>query len=99
MTTKLKGNWTVALEKLKPEYGKELEDELAKALQEEIDWEIMCDLMKSIGWTQVEIDRPSTEDILVWCEKNLKGKYKVHSYVWMFERPEDATWFTMRWSS
>jgi hypothetical protein len=56
-------------------------------------------LMKSIGWTQIEIDRPSTEDILVWCEKNLNGKYKVHSYTWMFERAEDATWFTLRWSS
>jgi hypothetical protein len=76
-----------------------LADEMAKALADEIDWEIMCELMKSIGWTQIEIDRPSTEDILVWCEKNLNGKYKVHSYTWMFERAEDATWFTLRWSS
>ncbi len=84
--------------KIKNELHPDLESELAKALAEEIDWEIMCDLMKSIGWTRVEIDRPSTADILTWCSDNCKGKFKGRSYVWMFERAEDATWFSLRWS-
>ena len=99
MTKILQTTGRVTYEKVLSEVHPELADEMAKVLQEEIDWEIMCELMSSIGWVQVEIDRPSTEELTEWCHKNLKGKFRGRNHTWMFERAEDATWFTMRWSS
>ena len=98
MTKILQTTGRMTYEKVISEVHPELADEMAKALQEEIDWEILCELMKSIGWTEVEIDQPSTTDIVAWCTDNLKGKFNNRNYVWMFERAEDATWFTMRWA-
>lgn len=95
----LTAKWTVDLEQGDIEIG----EAAAKILQEEIDWEVMCDLMKSMGWKVVELNwSHTTEDnaheIKEWCRKNLKGHYKARGRTWIFENEQDANWFSLRWS-
>ena len=101
----LTANWTIVPEtKL---HGVELEGELAyamaTAIAEEIDWEILCDLMAQVGWHKVTASTQySTDDYTVikeWLNENIKGDYKCRFNTWIFERSEDAMWFTLRWSS
>lgn len=85
---------------------KNLEDQIleqqAKILQEEIDWEIMCSLMKDIGWTHVETtwDMQSIEgayELKEWCKKHLKGHHKGRGRNWLFELEKDAIIFALKW--
>lgn len=96
--------WTVELkEDSNPQYGADVEDEVARILQEEIDWEILCDIMVRAGWTKVETTwevKPVEEiyELKVWCDTNLTGHRKGRGKVWLFEKAEDAEWFMLRWS-
>ena len=85
-----------------------LEDELAaemsKQIQEEIDWEVMCELMKEVGWTKIKMNWPhlmSEQDayeIKEWCKENLTGNYKGRAKIWVFELAKDASMFALRWA-
>ena len=85
-----------------------LEDEMAKELSremaEEVDWEIMCDIMKQLGWTEVKISWPKNmsetvaHKIKEWCRHNLTGNYKGRGQNWIFENSIDATMFVVKWS-
>jgi hypothetical protein len=80
-----------------------LEDEMTKILQQEIDWELMSDLLtKSIThkWTEVQLKDPlPTGEFDKW-KHNLKGAHHVHysGTIWLFEMTEDAEWFTLKWA-
>ena len=41
-----------------PDLQKELMEKIAKDMAEDIDFEVMCGLMKDIGWTQIKISWP-----------------------------------------
>lgn len=74
-----------------------------KSLQEEIDWGIMCDLMKEVGWTHIETtwDMRSIEEayeLREWCKKHLKGHHKGRGRNWLFEKETDAVVFALRWT-
>jgi hypothetical protein len=81
------------------ELGAELADAMSNAMAEEIDWQILVDLMTQVGWHKVEA--PTDGNLLVtdWVQENIKGRYKNRFDTWIFERSEDAVWFTLRWSS
>lgn len=81
-----------------------LEEEIANSLAEElrrgIDNELMADMMVACGWTKVRtsvliVVPTDRED---WCKENCIGAWKKLDYNWLFERVEDATMFTLRWS-
>ena len=84
------------------ELHEELEAELAKVLQEEIDREVLFDLLVECGWTRIELPSKwlpiSGVEIHEWRQKNLKGKWKGHENTWLFEKSEDAVVFALRWS-
>jgi hypothetical protein len=84
-------------------HGVELGDELAiamsQAIAEEIDWEIMCDLLSQAGWQKVKAPTDGNPLVTDWVQENVKGRYKNRFDIWIFERSEDAVWFTLRWSS
>lgn len=93
---KLKASWTVEL----------LQDvdnnaDIAKQLQEEIDRRIIWGVRKAVGWQEVKLPYPIygvTKNIInKWCSENLKGSFEGYRENWIFELPEDATWFTLRW--
>lgn len=84
-------------------HGVELGDELAGAMtlaiQEKIDWNIMCELLTQMGWHRVEAPTDGNPLVTEWVQENIKGRYKNRFDIWIFERSEDAFWFTLRWSS
>ena len=74
---------------------------VAKHIQEEIDWEIQCDLMTQGGWHKVTADaehRINDYDMKEWLDKNIKGHYKSRYNTWLFERSGDAMWFSLKWA-
>lgn len=83
-----------------------IEDELAKILQEDIDWEIMVSLMVEVGWRKVTLTKPSTchtsffddlQEIQDWCDLNVLGKYMSRHKTWIFAEEKDAMLFSLRW--
>ena len=81
-----------------------LSEEMGRQIQEEIDWEVMCELMKISGWTQIKMDwsvRMSESDahqIKEWCKNNLKGPYRGRGKDWLFVDEKDASMFALRWA-
>ena len=103
----LQARWTVTLDALNSTdeaYDKLIEKELAKTLQEEIDWEVMIDIMTEIGWTKIEMKWPhqmsarDAHEVKEWCRANLKGNYQGRQRIWLFEKEKDASMFALRWS-
>lgn len=96
--------WTVTLEHSDPKVNPGMEEEVAKILQEEIDWEIMQDIMVRVGWTKIEMDWPARtsetalHEIKEWCRANLQGHYNGRAKIWLFEKEKDAVMFSLRWS-
>jgi hypothetical protein len=84
------------------ELGEELSGAMATAIQEEIDWEIMCDLMIRVGWHRVEANTEYNIDdyctVKEWLNQNIKNHYKCRHGTWLFEQSEDAAWFALRWA-
>ncbi len=75
----------------------------AKQLQENIDRQVLFDmLVKEFGWTKIVLPNKflpiSSRELHEWKKKNLKGVWRAHDNVWVFEKPEDATLFALRWS-
>lgn len=96
-TRKLKANWTI-------KDSEELTESLAKDIREELDREVIWGLYNTIhpGWTHVTLPyrfrrSAKEQEINDWCSQNLKGDFKGFHEKWMFELPEDATWFRLRW--
>lgn len=82
-------------------YSDELVADLAKALQEEIDREIMIDMLVLGGWTKVELerlrDRYESIDIELWIDQNCTGKHTKLGRTFVFEKKQDAEWFMLKW--
>ena len=101
---KLVSKWTVTLEQAGVEVYPSLEEEMAKILQEEIDWEVMIDIMTEMGWTKIEMTWPhqmsaqDAHEVKEWCRANLKGNYNGRQRIWLFELEKDASMFVLRWS-
>jgi hypothetical protein len=79
----------------------EIADKMAKTLAEEIDWELLVDMMCAVGWTKVVIgrlkDRYHSIDIQDWLTNNCKGHYRQRGSIFVFEKVEEAEWFSLRW--
>ena len=99
---KLASKWTVTLEHGDADYNANYE-EVAKVLQEEIDWEVMIDIMTEAGWTKIEMSWPhrmsavDAYEVKEWCRANLQGHYQGRARIWLFEKEQDATMFVLRW--
>lgn len=81
----------------------EFSAEMSRQIQEEIDWEILCELMKMSGWTQIKTswEMKSLEEMYelkTWCESSLKGHRKGRGNTWLFELEKDAAKFALRWA-
>jgi hypothetical protein len=84
-------------------HGVELDEVLvsdaAKAIADEIDWEILCELMTQAGWHTVKAAPPNDyAAVKEWLSLHVKGHYKSRYSTWIFEQSEDAMWFALRWS-
>lgn len=102
-TRKLSANWKV---EMSPndffQVETDLLDELAKTIQEEIDYEVMCDMLVVTGWHKVVLsgmDNITLYEIQKWIDTEAKGKVESRGGpIWIFEKAEDAEWFTLKWA-
>jgi hypothetical protein len=78
----------------------ELTNKAATQIANEIDFTILSDMLCGIGWTKI-ILRPMTweagAEIDQWTADNINGNFETMGLVWIFERPEEANWFALRW--
>ena len=85
---------------------RDIQDEMitrgAKAMQEEIDREILDSMIaKSLqedGWTRTEIQDSKNAEVSAWIHMNAKGDYKMVRSQWWFEDGADSVLFLLRWS-
>jgi len=106
---KLSAKWTVTLEHGQTEHNLELEKEIAKTLQEEIDWGILSDMLVEIGWQRVILSPLTLErfshvhvwlgQVKPWLDSNMTGLYRSRRETWLFENSKDATLFILRWTN
>jgi hypothetical protein len=71
-----------------------------KAIANEMDFQILVDMLCSIGWHKVILSPMTWEDgyaVDAWTEKHIKGPFETMGLVWIFEFEEDANWFALRW--
>jgi hypothetical protein len=81
------------------ELGDDLAGAMASAIQEEIDWEIICELMTQAGWHTVKAEPPPDyAAVKEWLGQHVKGHYKCRYSTWIFEQHQDAAWFALRWA-
>jgi hypothetical protein len=76
-------------------------DDISKQISDEVDFHVMADLLETIGWTSVKLKRfrDGTEavDIMLWVETNCTGEWKNLGTRFIFEKQQDAEWFSLRW--
>ena len=79
---------------------KEMIEQAGNRMAAEIDFSILSDMLCSIGWTKVILRPMVWEDSCAvdeWTAENVKGNFETMGLVWIFEKPQDANWFVMRW--
>ena len=81
-----------------------LEEEIIKDMGQkianEIDFQVLVDMLCSIGWRKVVLNPMTWEDgyeVDAWTEKHVKGPFETMGLVWVFEDEEDANLFALRW--
>lgn len=76
-------------------------EEKAKEIQSDIDREVLWSMLTQMGWIRVMLDRFTDNnhaiDITLWLEDNCQGNYERHGRDFLFERPEDAIMFILKW--
>lgn len=87
---------------LEQEVRKEIEQQMAKNIQEEIDFSIIADILKESGWTKVTIDRFTDNhhaiDIREWLSDSVKpNDYRSRGSTFLFKDARQATMFILRW--
>lgn len=74
---------------------------LSKEVSNYIHWEVLAEIYKSVGWTELSFN-PHVEELLSyeissWMKSYLTGHYTSQGTRWLFEKQKDATLFALRW--
>lgn len=82
----------------------EILDHMAREIQKEMDDGIMSSMLVDQGWTKTNIDCHFLNAELIattaeWIHLNAQGNYKLLNGYWLFERAEDATLFTLKFTN
>jgi hypothetical protein len=78
----------------------EMLNKAGKAMSDEIDFEILCSMLKELGWKKIVLRPMTWEDgyeVDAWTAKHVKGNFETMGLVWVFEDEEDANGFALRW--
>ncbi len=80
----------------------EIIDRAGQQMAQEIDFGVLCSFLEELGWRKV-ILKPMTMEqgmaVDAWTAAYVKGNFETLGLVWIFEREQDATWFTLKWAS
>lgn len=76
----------------------EIVNQVADQMAKDIDTLV---LMSALGWTSVKLNRfrngKEAVDIIEWIDANCTGEWKNLSTRYIFEKKQDAEWFSLRW--
>ena len=78
----------------------EMLDRVGKQIANEIDFEVLCGMLKELGWSKVILSPMTWEmglEVDAWTDKHIKGNFETMGLVWIFEKEQDAMWFKLRW--
>ena len=78
----------------------EIAEEMAREIQKEIDEDIMASLLKDIGWVAIDFtfnDKRQSIQFKNWLLENCQGQYRRLNTIFLFEKTQDAEWFSLRW--
>jgi hypothetical protein len=78
----------------------EILNKAGKRMADEIDFEILCSMLKELGWRKIVLSPMNMEDsyeVDAWTARHIKGHFETMGLVWIFELEEDANWFALRW--
>ena len=69
-------------------------DQMAKDIDTQV-------LLSALGWTSVKLKRFNdgieAVDIIEWIDTNCTGEWKNLGTRFIFEKKQDAEWFSLRW--
>jgi len=77
-------------------------DRLAENMQQSFDFVILCDVLRAVGWTVLEIDYDPNagqawNTVKNWADDNFAGEHREHNGTWLIELDRDATAFALKW--
>jgi hypothetical protein len=79
-------------------------DDLAKDMQQGMDFEILCDVLVRFEWTVISIDYDpdsgqAWNTVINWADDNFEGEFQEYNGTWLIENPKDATMFALKWKT
>ena len=78
--------------------SEEIISQAGEQMAKDIDTQVLLD---ALGWTSVKLKRfnDGTEavDIIQWLDTNCTGEWKNLGTRFIFEKKQDAEWFSLRW--
>lgn len=75
---------------------KQIEDNLAEIMKEEIDFEVMCSFLRDASWHQVIIPKNNVKGADEWIKQHSHVYARGNCY--MIKDPEIALMFKLKWS-
>ena len=78
--------------------SEEIISQAGNQMAKDIDTQV---LLSALGWTSVKLKRFSDDieavDIIEWIDTNCTGEWKNLGTRFIFEKKQDAEWFSLRW--
>jgi hypothetical protein len=79
-------------------------DDLAKDMQQGMDFEILCDVLVRFEWTVLQMDYDpdsgqARNTVMNWADENFKGEFQEYNGTWLIELAKDATMFALKWKT
>jgi hypothetical protein len=78
--------------------SEEIISQAGNQMAKDIDTQV---LLSALGWTSVKLKRFSdgieAVDIIEWIDTNCTGEWKNLGTRFIFEKKQDAEWFSLRW--
>lgn len=82
---------------------KEIIEAKATEMQQEIDREILWSMLAEMGWTRANYHQRNlttesrVKEIQDWVKAHAQGSYECYYTDFIFEDPQDAVWFELKW--
>jgi hypothetical protein len=79
-------------------------DDLAKNMQQGMDFEILCDVLVRFEWSVFHMDYnpdlgQAWNTVINWADDNFEGEFQEHNGTWLIENAKDATMFALKWKT